>query len=221
MESPPASILVVEDQATSRDWLIAAAGRAFPDARIHSAATAAEALAQVVTPLDLVLLDLGLPDAPGLSVLAALRERQPQAACVITTIFDDDEHLFAALQLGARGYVIKDQSRDQLSEMLLAMQAGQPPLSPGVARRLLSHFSLAAPPAQAAPKPVAAASDGLTGREREVLQLVSKGYSVPQAARALEISPHTAHTHIKGVYRKLAVASRAEAVLAANRLGLA
>lgn len=226
MESPsarisPSRILVVEDQASSRDWLIAAAARAFPDASIDAAVTAAEAHQQFTTPLDLVLLDLGLPDAPGLTVLQALRQHQPQAACVITTIFDDDEHLFAALQLGARGYVIKDQSRDQLSEMLLAMQAGQPPLSPGVARRLLSHFSLAAPPAQPAPKPVAAVDDGLTGREREVLQLVSKGYSVPQAARALEISPHTAHTHIKGVYRKLAVASRAEAVLAANRLGLA
>lgn len=223
MESPPAlippsRILVVEDQATSRDWLIAAATRAFPDARTDTAATAAEALAQFAVPVDLVLLDLGLPDAPGLTVLAALRERQPQAACVVTTIFDDDKHLFAALQLGARGYVIKDQSHDQLSGMLLAMQAGQPPLSPGVARRLLSHFSL---PQAPAPKPVAAAGDGLTGREREVLQLVSKGYSVPQAARALEISPHTAHSHIKGVYRKLAVASRAEAVLAANRLGLA
>ena len=193
---------------------LAAAAGAFPAARIDSATTAAEARQRFAEPLDLVLLDLGLPDAPGLSVLEALRQRQPQAACVITTIFDDDEHLFTALKLGARGYVIKDQSRDQLGEMLLAMQAGQPPLSPGVARRLLSHFSL--PVAQVAP----AANDTLTEREREVLQLVSKGYSVPQAAKALEISPHTAHTHIKGVYRKLSVASRAEAVLAANRMGL-
>lgn len=214
MESHPARILVVEDQASTRDWLVAAAAGAFPKARIDSATTAAEARQHFGEPLDLVLLDLGLPDAPGLTVLEALRQRQPQAACVITTIFDDDEHLFTALKLGARGYVIKDQSRDQLGEMLLAMQAGQPPLSPGVARRLLSHFSL--PVAQVAP----AANDTLTEREREVLQLVSKGYSVPQAAKALEISPHTAHTHIKGVYRKLSVASRAEAVLAANRMGL-
>lgn len=214
MESHPARILVVEDQTSTRDWLVAAAAGAFPAARIESAATAAEAQRHFGQPLDLVLLDLGLPDAPGLTVLETLRQRQPQAACVITTIFDDDEHLFTALKLGARGYVIKDQSRDQLGEMLLAMQAGQPPLSPGVARRLLSHFSL--PVAQAPP----AANDTLTEREREVLQLVSKGYSVPQAAKALEISPHTAHTHIKGVYRKLSVASRAEAVLAANRMGL-
>ena len=98
--------------------------------------------------------------------------------------------------------------------MLQAMlRDEEPPLSPAVARRLLAHFQ---PPPVSTP-----AADGLTDREREVLQLVSKGYSVPQAAKALEISPNTAHTHIKSVYRKLKVASRAEAVLAARALGLA
>ena len=225
----PAAILVVEDEPTSSDWLCAAAAAAFPLARIRLAKTATEATTALAEPTDLILLDLGLPDAPGLSVLVAAHRLQPQAACVITTIFDDDEHLFTALKLGARGYVLKDQSRDQLTQMLLDMQAGQPPLSPAVARRLLSHFSppLLAPPAAA---PVAApvatpvatpATESLTARESEVLQLVSKGYSVPQAAKAMVISPHTAHSHIKAVYRKLAVASRAEAVLAARNLGLA
>ena len=216
MEPLPQQILIVEDEPSTREWLRAAAAAAFPAAELRLAGTAAEAQRLLDGDTALLLLDLGLPDMPGLSLLQALRARQPQLACVITTIFDDDEHLFTALKLGARGYVLKDQSRDQLSQMLLDMQAGQPPLSPGVARRLLSHFSL--PPAPAVQP---AANDGnLTEREREVLQLVSKGYSVPQAAKAMDISPHTAHTHIKGVYRKLSVASRAEAVLAANRLGL-
>lgn len=215
MESSPVHILIVEDQPSTRDWLQTAVESAFPGATCRLASNAAEALQQMELPVDLALLDLGLPDAPGLSVLRQLRLRQPEARCVIATIFDDDEHLFAALKLGAAGYILKDQSREQLGEMLQAMLAGQPPLSPSIARRLLSHFV-----APVAPLPSVAANDSLTEREREVLLLVSKGYSVPQAAKAMAISPHTAHTHIKGVYRKLAVASRAEAVLAANRLGL-
>lgn len=215
MESSPVHVLIIEDQSSTRDWLLAAVKSAFPEAECRLAVNAAEALERMEQPVDLALLDLGLPDAPGLSVLHQLRSRQPAARCVITTIFDDDEHLFAALKLGAAGYILKDQSREQLAEMLKAMLAGQPPLSPSVAKRLLSHFAT-----PLAPLPTVAANDSLTEREREVLLLVSKGYSVPQAARAMAISPHTAHTHIKGVYRKLAVASRAEAVLAANRLGL-
>lgn len=212
----PTTLLIVEDLPTTLDWLAEAARAAFPEASQRTAGSVAQALAALAqAPADLVLLDLGLPDGSGMRVLEALQRNHPTTRCVVTTIFDDDEHLFAALRLGASGYVLKDQSRTELAAMLLAMQAGQPPLSPGVARRLLSHFNL---PAVAAPAP---ANDGLTEREREVLQLVSKGFSVPQAAKAMVISPHTAHTHIKAVYRKLAVASRAEAVLAARQLGLA
>ncbi|MDO9453791.1 MAG: response regulator transcription factor [Stagnimonas sp.] len=212
----PTTLLIIEDLPTTLDWLAQAAQAAFPEARLRTAGSVAESLAALAeAPAELLLLDLGLPDGSGMVVLEALRRDHPASRCVVTTIFDDDEHLFAALRLGASGYVLKDQSRDQLTAMLLAMQAGQPPLSPGVARRLLSHFNL---PPVTVPAP---ANDGLTEREREVLQLVSKGYSVPQAAKAMVISPHTAHTHIKAVYRKLAVASRAEAVLAARHLGLA
>jgi DNA-binding NarL/FixJ family response regulator len=217
MNAPPDALLIVEDLPDTRQWLAAAAAAAFPSAQLHLAATAAEARAAFAARPALVLLDLGLPDAPGLAVLDALRTAMPEARCVITTIFDDDEHLFSALQRGACGYILKEQSREHLSEMLLAMQAGQPPLSPGVARRLLSHFQQ---PTLTLVTPPAANDHSLTGREREVLLLVAKGYSVPQAAKAMEVSHHTAQSHIKNVYRKLEVASRAEAVLAAQRMGL-
>lgn len=216
MLTTPNTLLIVEDLPTTLDWLVQAARAAFPNAQQHTAGSVAAALAVLAqTPVDLLLLDLGLPDGSGLTVLDSLQRAQAQTQCVVTTIFDDDEHLFAALRLGAIGYVLKDQSRVELTDMLLAMQGGQPPLSAGVARRLLAHFN---PPPVVVPAP---ANDGLTDREREVLQLVSKGYSVPVAAKALLISPHTARTHIKSVYRKLAVGSRAEVVLAARRLGLA
>lgn len=213
MATAPAHILILEDQPSSMDWLCATATAVFPAATLRCARSRAEGLAALNEPVDLALLDIALPDGSGLDVLLQLQQQQPQAACVMTTIFDDDTHLFRALQLGAKGYVLKDQSREQLGAMLQAMLRDEPPLSPAVARRLLAHFQ---PPPMSAPT-----ADGLTDREREVLQLVSKGYSVPQAAKALEISPNTAHTHIKSVYRKLKVASRAEAVLAARALGLA
>lgn len=207
--------LVLDDHAGARQWLAAAVASAFPDARMVIAASIAEADSAIAAEsFDLALLDLGLPDGSGLRLLPALIAATPPTLCVIATIHDDDENLFAALKRGAHGYVLKDQSRDQLADMLRAMAAGQPPLSPGIARRLLRQF--VEPPAAPAP----ATPPALSPREREVLALIGKGYSVQQSARALTISPHTAHDHVRNIYRKLAIASRAEAAIIAREMGL-
>ena len=142
---------------------------------------------------------------------------------MITTVFDDDEHVFRALRAGAAGYVLKDQSQHELGDLLEQMLDGRPPLSPGIARRMLHHFS--AMPVAETPAPVdrpspAEPEDSLTGREQDVLRIVAKGLSIREAAAMLAISPHTVHTHVRTVYRKLAVGTRAEAALAASRLGL-
>jgi DNA-binding NarL/FixJ family response regulator len=132
---------------------------------------------------------------------------------VVATVFDDDAHLFPALRAGAQGYVLKDQSREQLADMLRGIVAGQPPLSPSIARRLLRQFRTVADVA-------AAPAESLTAREREVLGLIGKGLTVPATAQALGISRHTCVGYVKEIYRKLEVGSRAEATLAASRLGL-
>ena len=212
---PPRRVLAVDDHEAARRWLVDAARGAFPEATLVEVPDCRRALeALQVEPFDLLLLDLGLPDASGLTVLETLQRSRPACPCVVTTVFDDDEHLFAALRAGAAGYVLKDQSRDELSRLLKDMLAGRPPLSPGIARRLLHHFSAASgtPQVPAAPE--------LTGREQDVLRIVAKGMSIREAADLLAISPHTVHTHVRTVYRKLAVATRAEAALAASRLGL-
>lgn len=213
--SAPQLVLAVDDHAAARGWLTAAVEAAFPGARIVACASAAEACAWLAgeSP-DLALLDLGLPDASGLEVLKLLRRRAPACAVIIATVFDDDEHLFAALRQGAQGYVLKEQARDTLAALLRGTLAGEPALSPGIARRLIGFFS----------RPLSAPQTGeqpLTSREVEVLQLVSRGLSIPETARALEISPHTAHGYVKDLYRKLEVSSRAEAAVVATRLGLA
>ncbi|MDC8012697.1 response regulator [Tahibacter soli] len=206
-----ARALVVDDLAASRDWLERALALAFPGIAVESAASVAEALARIDPPPPLALVDLGLPDGSGVRVIEELG-RRGATVTIVATVFDDDAHLFPALRAGAQGYVLKDQPPEALAAMLQGIAAGQPPLSPSIARRLLQHFR---PPA---PEPDAPA---LTPRETEVLRLTAKGLTVQEVADLLGLSRHTAGGYLKDIYRKLSVSTRAEAALEAARRGLA
>ncbi len=203
------SALIVDDLAASRDWLSAALSMAFPGINITTAASLGEAQAYLQDKPQLALIDLGLPDGSGVRLIERLA---PQGCCcIVASVFDDDAHLFPALHAGAQGYVLKDQSQEQLADMLRGIGAGQPALSPSIARRLLRHFqpTLVAPP-----------TTSLTAREADVLRLIAKGHTVAEAARLLALSPHTVSGYLKDIYRKLSVNNRAEAALEAVRLGL-
>ena len=205
--------LVVDDQASSRAWLEQALEQAFPGIAIAAAGSLAEA-GRLLDPPPLALIDLGLPDGSGVSLIERLRGR---SMCVVATVFDDDAHLFPALHAGAEGYVLKDQGHESLAEMLRGIAAGQPPLSPSIARRLLRHFAPQHGPAGA---PAVAAENALTPRETEVLRLIAKGMTRQEVAQLLAISAHTVAGYLKDIYRKLNVGSRAEATLEAARRGL-
>ena len=144
---------------------------------------------------------------------------QPNAVPVVVTIFDDDEHLFPALQAGAFGYLLKEQPKDLLVAQLLRITQGEPPLSPSIARRVLGYFANAAVRRASLMRQVEV-QVALTERETDVLQRVAKGYTLPEIASQLGISKYTVADHIKQVYRKLDVSSRAEATLEAARRGL-
>jgi DNA-binding NarL/FixJ family response regulator len=134
--------LIVEDLPEIRDWLAEVARAAFPEVEVTTAARVDQALARVAErPFDLALIDLGLPDGSGIDVVGALRHHQPRAVPVVVTIYDDDDHLFPALQAGAFGYLLKEQPQETLIAQLLRMTQGEPPLSPPIARRVLSHFA--------------------------------------------------------------------------------
>jgi DNA-binding NarL/FixJ family response regulator len=208
-----ARALLVEDLADSRRWLGAALREAFPGIAVVEAASLAEGLLAAADPPPLALVDLGLPDGSGIQLIEVLCRHAAHCLCVVVTVFDDDGHLFPALRAGAQGYLLKDQPTTQLAATLRGIAAGQPPLSPSIARRLLGHFR--APAAPAAPE-----GEALTARETDVLRLVAKGYTVQQAADTLSLSRHTVSGYLKEVYRKLAVGSRAEATLEAARRGL-
>ncbi len=210
-------ILLLEDIPEIRAWLKALVKQVFANAQITECSRVQDALALVSGQrFTLALLDLGLPDGSGVEVIAALREKQPEVQSVIVTIHDDDEHLFPALQAGAFGYLLKEQSRELLVEQLQRMSQGEPPLSPSIARKVIAYFA-----AQAKPSSQALLHEvSLTDRETEVLLRVAKGYTLPEIGVQLGLSRHTIADYVKQIYRKLNVSSRAEAALEAQRLGL-
>ena len=212
--------LIVEDLPEIRHWLGQVAQAAFPDVQIVAVARRDEALLQVRQQgFDLALIDLGLPDGSGIDVVQALHSQQPAALPVVVTIYDDDDHLFPALQAGAFGYLLKEQPQEVLVSQLLRMTQGEPPLSPPIARRVLAHFANAHQRQLELMRQLDSEAM-LTKRETEVLQRVAKGYTLPEIAAQFGLSKHTIADNVKQIYRKLNVSSRAEATLEAARRGL-
>ena len=128
-----------------------------------------------------------------------------------------------ALQAGAYGYLLKEQPREQLMEHLQRISQGEPPLSPSIARRMISYFSAQANRPALQPQQTQDSlmpNVQLTEREREVLLRVAKGFTLPEIGVQLGLSRHTIADYVKQIYRKLNVSSRAEAALEAQRLGL-
>jgi DNA-binding NarL/FixJ family response regulator len=207
------SVWVLEDLHESHAWLAKALEAVFPGIAIQRYFRLAEALAAAHTlpPPDLALVDLSLPDGSGIELIKLLNDRAPNTICVVASIYDDDLHLMPALRAGAQGFLLKDQSWEQIAELLRGIAQGRPPLSPAIARRLLAHFR---------PQTQSYATEPLTQRETEVLGIIAKGMTLSETARLLGISSHTVSGYTKEIYRKLNVSSRAEAALTARNIGL-
>jgi DNA-binding NarL/FixJ family response regulator len=181
-----------------------------------------------------MMVDLELPDGNGMELLAELSHYP--ATKIVTTLYSDDEHLFPALQCGADGYLLKEDRFEVLVEELQKIVRGQPPLSPAIARRLLSHFRLGSaansPTALTGPsafqssrpspleRPAPMDHERLTPRESEVLTYLSKGFTIKEIANLMGIKWFTVNDHIKSIYKKLNVSSRAEAAVLASKQGL-
>jgi len=151
-------------------------------------------------PPQVILLDLGLPGMSGLQALPLIRKRLPEVEVIVQTMFDDVDRIYQALRSGASGYVLKTSPLPELKAAVVEVMNGGAPMSRAIARKVLQHFRPA--PSQQ--------PDTLTPREQEVLEVLVEGLSEKQAAARLELSPETVHTHVKRIYKKLQVGSRAE-----------
>lgn len=207
-------VLIVEDVTETRRWLADIVRSAFPACQITEAESVAKGLRVVheTIPFDIALIDLNLPDGSGLDVLRRLRLKSPEALGVVTTVIGDDAHIVAALSAGAAGYVLKEQAPHVLAQQLLQLANDIPALSPTIAKRIMSHFQMTGP--------AGGCDETLSPREKEVLGLISRGLRNCDVAACLGVAESTIATHIKGVYRKLGISTRAEASWHAIRLGL-
>ena len=207
------NVLIVEDVFETSRWLSAIAGQAFPGCTVNHADSVRSALAEIRrTEPDVALIDLGLPDGSGIEVLRELRRAQPDALCVITTVMGDDANIVAALSVGANGYLLKEQPAERISRQLSQLAEGIPALSPSIAQRLMAHFQHTGPAANE--------ESELTAREKEVLAFISRGLRNSDVAHQLGMAETTVATHLKSIYRKLGISSRAEASWHAARMGL-
>ena len=209
------SVLVVEDDLPTRTRLVRAVD-AHPELRVCAAVgTVAEGRAALGRDVPAVLLtDLDLPDGNGIDLIRAARAAGSSTQAMVITVFGDEQHVVAAIEAGALGYLLKDASADSIGRAITEMLAGGSPMSPPVARYLLQRFARAAEPAAPSDTPE------LSAREREVLTFIVKGFSYAEIARLLELSTHTVATHVRRIYGKLEVHSRGEAVYEALATGL-
>jgi two-component system, NarL family, nitrate/nitrite response regulator NarL len=241
-------VLILEDNPVARAFLCRVVRESFSDAiAITEAPDMESARKQValaggasgmhgVDPFKLILVDLELPDGNGMDLLAELVHYP--ATKVVTTLYSDDDHLFPALQRGADGYLLKEDRFEVLVEELQKIVRGQPPLSPAIARRLLTHFRSDGEGGSGLPtgpglssaafttsKPIPLMEkpldhERLTPRESEVLTYLSKGFTIKEIASLMGIKWFTVNDHIKSIYKKLNVSSRAEAAVLASKQGL-
>lgn len=204
--------LLLEDYEETRTWLACIVRAAFDEIEVFEAATLEQARAVINNQrIDLALIDISLPDGNGVDFVKDVMRLSPETYCVMATIYDDDAHIFPALKAGAQGYLLKEQSTNEFITALQGIINGDPPLSPAIARKMMSYF---------AEDSVVDKASKLSEREKEILTFIAKGLKRNEVASLLELSPNTVAAHLKRIYNKLSVSTRAEATLEALRLGL-
>jgi DNA-binding NarL/FixJ family response regulator len=216
-------VLIADDQRVVREGLSMLVGLIDGVEVVGTACDGAEAvrLAEVQRP-DVIMMDLRMPGTDGIAATADLRERLPVARVLVLTTYADEDAIVPALQAGARGYLTKDASAEQIEAAIRAVHAGQTHLDPAVQERLVA--AVISRPAVVEPSVPGLGQkppDGLTAREAEVLTLLASGLSNAEIAKRLYLSHATVKTHINRIFAKTGARDRAQAVRYAYQHGLA
>lgn len=208
-------ILIADDHPLFRDGMTMLLNT-MPDlAVVGEARTGDEAvdLAATLQP-DVIVMDIKMPGLNGIEATRRIMQAQPQMRILIVTMFEDDASVFTAMRAGARGYVLKDAEKDDMLRAIRAVGHGEAIFSPGIAVRLVDFFTTAR---SAVPKE---SFPGLTGREREMLQLIAQGASNAEIARLLSLSGKTVANYVSNILAKLQAVDRDAAIRRAREAGL-
>ena len=208
-------ILVVDDHLLFRDGLRALIHSA-PDCELVGEATSGREAVRLAAELqpDIILMDVKMPDMDGIQATRRIVRTSPHVGILVLTMLEDDNSVFTAMRAGARGYLWKGASHDEMLRAIRAIAGGQAIFSPAIATRLMDFFN-AMHPAK-----VPDVFPELTGREREVLGLIAQGANNSEIASELVISAKTVSNHITNILSKLQVADRTEAIIKAREAGL-
>jgi DNA-binding NarL/FixJ family response regulator len=203
------SVLIADDHGVIRDGLGRLIGALEDIELVGVAGDGQEAVERCrESAPDVVLMDLDMPRMDGIEATRLITEEHPATAVLVLTSFSDRARILGALSAGACGYLLKDASSDEVADGIRAASRGESPLDPRAARTIIS--------ARAEPDPLGA----LSGREREVLELLVEGLPNKLIARRLEISEKTVKSHLTRIFRELGVTDRTQAALWAERHGL-
>jgi DNA-binding NarL/FixJ family response regulator len=215
-------VLLVDDQTLIRQG-IAMLLELEPDLEVVGAVGDGRAAIEAVERLrpDVVLMDVRMPEMDGVTATRELHRRFPDIGVIILTTFDDDEYIFEGLKAGARGYLLKDISSEEMAEAVRTVARGEALIQPSIARKVVAEFSRLAAGSPPAPERSPLKMPGaLTERELDVLKALACGMSNKEIAAALVITEGTVKTHISNILAKLDVRDRTQAVLKAQQLRL-
>ena len=215
MDTNRIQVLIAEDYAPFRNGLRALL-YSTPDMHLVGEATDGDdviALAEQLQP-DVIVMDLQLPGVNGIEATRRILHTSPHISILVLTMYDDDDSVFAALQAGALGYLLKGALKAEILRAIRTVSSGEAIFGPAIARRLMHYFGALkrARPAHVFPD--------LTEREREILALIAQHRTNPEIAERLMLSPKTIRNHVSNIFTKLQVADRAEAIIRARDAGL-
>lgn len=220
-------ILLVEDEEFVRSYICHAINSTSEFEIVGEAGSVSEGKRLLVNSLisnslpSIVLVDLGLPDGSGISLIEWLQTEAPSVKPLVLSSYGDEEHVVSAITAGASGYLLKTEPAHTLVDNINAVVKGESPLSSGIANHILRSFRARVPRQKEKPDGAQVKDvPQLTSTESEVLQYIAKGLTVREIAKLTNRSPHTVPVHVKNIYKKLAVHSRGEAVYEAVQLGM-